>query len=253
MSIPPQAFFVQRIGGERVSVEVLVRPGESPHTFEPTPKQMTSLASADIFFSIGLPFEKHLIQKLGKGIKRLRIVDTTRGVLSSESADKEPHPDPHIWLNPLLVKRIASNICETLKKLDPAHSTEYQKNLENFHEELDSVHKQIEELLAPYKGREFLVFHPAFGYFADAFGLKQVSVEKEGKEPGGSHLAALVEFAKKKGIRVLFVQPQFSERTARAVAASIGAEVAPLDALAYDYIDNLHTIAQRIKSSFTNH
>lgn len=250
VGIPPQAFFVRRIGGDRVAVEVLVRPGASPHTFEPTPKQISSLASADIFFSIGLPFEKHLVQKLERGIEHLRIVDTTHGVAFRKSTGSEEHPDPHIWLNPLLVKTIASNICEVLQKLDPAFSELYAENLTVFCRDLDSLYERTKALLAPYAGREFLVFHPAFGHFAAAFDLKQIAIEKEGKEPGGRHLASLIEYAKKKRLKVLFVQPQFSDRTARTVAESIQAEIVPLDALAYDYIHNMETIALRIRDSF---
>lgn len=256
VGIPPQAYFVERVGGSYVSVSVLVRPGESPHTFEPTAKQMAEISQAKLYFKIGLPFENHLIAKLKKSVKGLKVVDTTAGVEFRFFGDvsggslSDGLPDPHIWLDPMRVKVVAENICKALKRIDPLHSADYDRNLESFHNDLDSLHKRISSLLSPYEGREFFVFHPAFGYFATSYGLRQVAVEKEGKEPGGKHLASVIEEAKAKSVKVIFVQPQFVGKGAQAVADAIGASLVTINALAYDYLNNLEDIARKIKEAF---
>jgi len=259
VSIPPQAYLVGRVGGEYVEVQVLVGPGQSPHTFEPTPRQAAGLARAHLYFTIGVPFEERLLEKITASGGGVRVVDTCKGVkLRSMSADELSHEegedeggagrlDPHTWLSPRLAKVQAANICEGLKAVDPRHAAAYERNLKALQADLDEVDARIAEALAPLKGRKFFVFHPAFGYFADAYGLKQVPVEIEGKSPGPRRLAALIEKARREGVKVIFVQPQFSPRGAQAVAEAIGGVVVPMDPLARDYLKNLEHIAQQIK------
>ncbi len=259
VSIPPQAAFVERVGGEHVRVGVLVPPGQSPHTFEPTPKQMAQLAGARVFFAIGLPLETRLLEKARAANPGLRVVDTRQGVplrrmTADEAGPADEHghdhaagePDPHTWLNPRYAKIQAATICRTLQEMDPTRKDEYRKNLEAFQADLDAVDARIAKALAPVKGKELLVFHPAFGYFAEAYGLRQVAVEVEGKEPNARALAALIERAKAGGARVIFVQPQFSPKTAEAVARAIGGVVVPMDALARDYLGNLEEMAAKV-------
>ncbi len=263
VSILPQAYFVERVGGVRVDVQVLVGPGLSPHTFEPTPKQLTALADARVYFRVGIDFEQALVPRLAGLFPNLRIVDTRAGVplrhfaAHEASCEHAEHghadeaaagrPDPHIWLNPLLVKTQAQTICDTLCELDPAHADEYRRNLAAFHADLDRVHAQLAAALAPLKGRELFVFHPAFGYFTDAYGLRQVPVEIEGKEPTARQLQALVARARAANVKVIFVQPQFAKKAAQTVAEAIGGVVVPLDDLARDYLKNLEDIAGKVK------
>ena len=261
VSIPPQASFVERVGGEHVEALVLVPPGQSPHAYEPTPRQMASLATARLFFSIGVPFEKRLLEKL-RAMKSLRVVEMHEGVpLRQMAPAEEDHedghhhaagePDPHCWLNPRYVKTMAANVARALKELDPPHAADYEKNLQAFQAELDAADARIAKALEPLKGREMMVFHPAFGYFCDAYGLKQVVVEAEGKEPSARQLAAFIERAKRAGAKVIFVEPQFSRRSAEAIAAAVGAEVVALDPLARDYVANLEAMAQAIRKALT--
>ena len=276
VSILPQAYFVERVGGEHVAVEVLVGAGQSPHTYEPTPKQLAGLSAARVYFRIGIDFEAALVPRIERMFKDLRIVDTRAGVpLRSLTADEgaaEEHehgapadderdghakghahaagqPDPHIWLNPLYVKTQAQTICDALVELDPAHGDDYRRNLAAFHADLDRVHAQLAAALAPLKGKAILVFHPAFGYFTDAYGLKQVPVEIEGKEPTARQLAALIGRAKAAQVRVIFVQPQFSDKSAQAVAEAIGGAVVPMDDLPRDYLRSLENMAEKIKAA----
>ncbi len=254
VSIPPQAYFVDRVGGQRVRTEALVRPGQDAHTYEPAPRQMAEVARARVYFRIGFPFENALIPRLESNVPGLLIVDTRQGITlraleGEDAAGGQAGQDPHIWMSPTLAIRQVQTIRDTLIRLDPAGESEYRANAERFISELRQVRSRIAEVLAPLRGGVLLVYHPAFGYFADEFGLKQVPVESAGKEPTSRQLARLIEQARAQGIKVVFVQPQFSQAGARAVAEAIGGVVVPLDDLAYDYLNNLETMARTIQEA----
>lgn len=259
VSIQPQAYFVERVGGSAVEVDVLVPPGQSPATYEPSPKQMVRLSRADVYFAIGVPFEKGFLPSISDTCPDLQVVNTQKGVklrhmeeaCSHEDHDGHHHhhagePDPHIWLDPQRVKIQAKTVCDALAGLDPTRAEEFEKNLETFQAELDALDKQVAEKLEPHHGKTLHVFHPAYGYFADRYGLKQVAVESGGKEPGPKHLAELVSQAKEDGVNAIFVQPQFAKGSAEAMAREIGGKVVPLDPVARDYIQNLRSIADKI-------
>jgi zinc transport system substrate-binding protein len=258
VSILPQADFVERLGGRRVDVHVLVGPGQSHHAYEPTALQVGRLARAKAYFRIGVPFETGLLDKIAAAVPHLRIVDTSEGIRLRDATDGHDHDDagcdhashagkdPHIWLDPRLVKVQAATICRALCELDPPHCDEFQANLQAFHAELDRLHEDISRLLAPLRGREFYVFHPAYGYFADAYGLTQVAVEEEGKEPSLRRLQGLIDRARRAGVRLIFVQPQFPTAGARAVAAAIGGAVVPMDPMARDYLASLRSMARLV-------
>ena len=157
--------------------------------------------------------------------------------------------DQHTWLDPQLAKIQARTIADTLIRIDPSHKDQYEKNLKDFQADLDAIHEQLKKALAPVKGKSFFVFHPAYGYFGDAYGLKQIPVQIGGKEPTARQLARLIELAKEDGVRVIFVQPQFSKKTAEALAKAIGGAVVPLDDLAPDYLKNLQEMAAKLDSA----
>ncbi len=256
VSIPPQAFFVERIGGEHVSVGVLVAPGQSPHAYDPTPRQLVDLARAKFFFAIGLPFERSLLSKLEGSHPNLRIVHTEEGIArrrlpTHDHGDGHAHEalDPHTWLSPKLALHQVRAIALALEAADPEHAATYRKNLVVLAAELNQLDRTIAKAFAPYRGRSFFVAHPAFGYFADAYGLVQVPIEHEGKRPGARALAGVIEDARHKGARVVFVEPQFSQREADMLARAIGGRVVTLDPLARDYAMNLRTMADRIRSA----
>jgi zinc transport system substrate-binding protein len=258
-------YFAERVGGNFVDVTVLVGPGQEPHTFEPTMKQMTALEEAKLYFSLGLPFEQQLVEKLKATARQLTVVDVRQGLTLRRLTPQEVHsghggeggepgeragePDPHVWLNPRFVKVIAATIASVLTQADPAHGEAYKKNLTAFQADLDRVDAKLAQALAPLKGKEFLVFHPAFGYFADAYGLVQVAVAVEGKEPSAKQLAELIDTGRQKHVRVVFVQKQFSQRSAEAFAQALGAAVVPMDDLAYDYLDNLERMAGELQTA----
>lgn len=253
VSILPQACFVERIGGPYVEIGVLVGPGQSPATYEPTPKQMAMLARSRLYFLIGTPFEKTFVPKALDTFKTLKLIDTRKGIKLRyfKRSSCERVPDPHIWLDPKLVKIQAENICEGLIYTDPAHAKAYKDNLRAFCADLDGVDAKISTTLAPLKGGRFYVFHPAFGYFGDSYGLTQVAVEIEGKSPSAKQLANLIKRAKKDNVKVIFVQPQFAKKDARVVAAAIGGAVVPMNPLARDYLKNLEHMAAAIRDALS--
>ncbi|MEM7583971.1 MAG: zinc ABC transporter substrate-binding protein [Acidobacteriota bacterium] len=278
-SILPQEYFVERIGGDRVEVEALVRPGSSPATYEPTPRQMVVLSEAKIFFRIGVQFENAFVPKLERAAEGLRIVDTRLGITlrmmkahhhhdhdhdhhhdhdhdhhhhgGHEEADHqhEGGADPHVWLSPRLVEIQARTIADALIELDPAGEAAYEENLVAFLEDLDALDRRLADALAPVRGKTFMVFHPAWGYFADAYGLEQEPIEIEGKDPSGRQIARMIEMAEEEGVRVIFVQPQFSQESAKSIAEAIGGAVLPIDPLARDYVGNLERVAAAVREA----
>ncbi len=267
VSIEPQVFFVSRIGGDRVSVHALVPPGKSPETYSPTPMQMAKLAKSKLFFRIGVPFEESLIQRIKRTAKKVKIVDTQKGIpLRKMEGHVKEHPesndtnvshdhvggyDPHIWLSPVLVQKQAKTICDALISIDSEGKQFYEANCRAFLNDLDALHQRIKKSLASVKGRAMFVYHPAFGYFTDAYGLKQIAVETEGKIPKGKNLSQFIKQAKQENVRVVFVQPQFDQNAARKIANAIHGEVVPLDPLCRDYIKNMEAMADAILRALT--
>ncbi|MDQ1238466.1 MAG: zinc transport system substrate-binding protein [Thermodesulfobacteriota bacterium] len=164
---------------------------------------------------------------------------------TARGADKH-HRDPHIWLDPSLVKIQASNIAQALINLDPGRADDFRKNLERFHQDLDELDAELAESLSPFRGQRFYVYHPAFGYFAARYGLDQMPVEIEGKEPSPRHLTNLIRSAKKDHVKIIFVQPQFSQKTAQSLSEAIKGSVIAIDALSPDYLNNMRVITERL-------
>jgi len=256
VSIPPQVYFLKTIGGARVSVQTMVPPGVEPATYDPTPRQIADLSNSQLYFAIGLPFEKTLIPKIKSTMPAVTVVDTQAGVPlrsfaqnTSGSAAAEQGTDPHIWLAPELVKIQGATIERALVAADPAGGAVYKAGLAKLDAQMDSLHAEIAASLSGEKGKSFLVFHPAFGYFADEFGLKQVSIEVEGKAPGPKQLANLIAEAKRLKVKTVFVEPQFDQSRAKVVADSIGARVVVINPLAEDYVKNLTEVAREIRTA----
>ena len=253
VSILPQKYFVDRVSGGRVQVEVLVQPGQSPHNYEPTQKQIAMLSDADIYFTIGVPFEQAFVKNMKQQKSDLNVVDTTRGIerIAGEEHGHHGHgheeSDPHVWLSPVLAKKIAAATCDELSRFLPDFAAEFEKNRDDLLADLDRVHAQIKKTLAPYKGQTFYVFHPAFGYFAHEYGLHQEAVEQGGKEPTQKQLARLISDAKKHDVKIIYVQKQFPKDMAEKLAREIGGAVVPMDPLAGDYLDNLEAMAAALE------
>ena len=253
VSIAPQAFLVKQIGGEHVDVRTLIGPGQEPHVFAPTPRQVVSLGEVRIFFKIGMSFEEALLSKIASGHAALQIVDMTEGVVGRMMTGDQHHDhgenmnsrDPHVWLGVPQLRQMAATIKRVLATADPENISYYNQRLQVFLGALQSVHQQAAKKLAPFKGEKLYVFHPSFGYFADTYGLVQEPVEVEGKSPSPRQLAALIGQARKEGVRVIFVQPQFDPKSAVTVARAIGGAVVSMDPLAEDILKNLEEMADK--------
>ncbi len=265
VSIQPLGCLVERIGSEHVAVQVLVGPGRNPHAFEPTPRQLAALGRTKLFFKIGIPLEDRLLDKLQGQNRRLIVVDAGQGISRRTMVDTycignhdDRHNrhyrirqlDPHVWLSPPLLKIQAKNIADALQQLDPKHADDYRRNLAVLLKQIDAVHAKIARVLEPYRGRSFYVFHPAFGYFGDAYGLKQHPVEVRGRSPTPRQLRTLIKKAKAENVKIIFVQPQLDRRSAQAVAEAVGGAVVPIDPLAGDVLKNLEDIAAKIEKAF---
>lgn len=258
VSIPPQKYFVQMIGGNHVTVEVLVPANAEPETYEPTPRQITRLSKADLYMKIGVPLEKSWLERFKAANPSMIIVDTARGIQRMPMVAHDDHRkasagglDPHIWLSPVLVRIQAMNIRDALIDADPDHAADYRQGYARLARKIDQVDNDILQSLVdhPLSQTRFIVFHPAFGYFAAAYGLTQVPIEIEGKEPGPRQLGELIDFAKKNGIKVVFIEPQFAQKAAQTIAESIGGEVVTIDPLQEDWPAGMEAIATALKKA----
>jgi len=263
VSIAPQKYFVHQIGREWVDVQVMVPPGASPATYEPKPRQMAALSDTPVYFAIGVPFEKNWLKKIVAANPNMRVMHTDHGIqkipMATHHHEAEHHQnkghqnlgelDPHIWLSPPLVMTQARTIRDTLQEIDPAHRSVYDTNYKTFVSALVDLDAEIRNTFAGQKGLQFMVLHPSWGYFARTYGLKQVAVEIEGKDPKPAQLKELIEHAKEKGIKIIFVQPQFSSKSAKLVAKEIGGQVAVADPLAQDWSGNLRAVVREFKGA----
>lgn len=264
VSVLPQETFVARVGGEHVKVSALTRPGQNHETFEPTPQQVANIARADLFIGIGMPFEQAWLPRLRAVNPRMRVLDAREGIdlLPLDHHDHDGDPghagqvppadeagDPHLWTSPLLAARMSASIRDTLTELDPAHAEDYARNQAQFAAELTALDQEIRLQLQDLSSRKFLVFHPAWGYFAQAYDLTQVPIEQGGKEPGARTLVTLIEQARRDQIRVVFIQPQSDPRFAEQIARAIGGQVIAIDPLAPNYVANLRAVARQIAAA----
>ena len=285
VSIPPQAELIRRIAGNHISedpvhITVFVGTGQDPHHFSATPKQIMDLGTASAYFTIGMPFENALVEKLGATIPGLRIYNMAEGLgvveeidhgnerdqsdhahahghgdsekeesTESEEAHQHDHHghdhsyDPHVWLSPPLLAEVARNIRDALTDLNPANATLYSKNLEAFEREIETLDEELAFTLEPCRGSAFFVYHPAFTHFAARYGLEQKAIEFEGKSPTPKQLMSVVHEARQSGASVIFTQPQFDPASAQTVADAIGGTVKSIDPLAKDILANLREIS----------
>ncbi len=250
-SILPQKFVLDRLASPEFEVEALVGPGQSPATYDPSPRQMSRLAEARALFPMGVPFEQAWLPKIRESMPELTILDVSapEGLVHVHHDHDHDHGDeldPHFWTSPRetadMVDRIASALCALL----PEKSELFKKRAELLLQELDELDEELIKLFEKSVGQRFMVFHPAWGHFAKQYGLEQISIEREGKEPGARGLAKSIDRVKDLKIEVIFVQAQFSRDSAEAVARATGARLEVLDPLAENYLENLRLCARSI-------
>jgi len=240
VSIVPQKYFVERVGGDRIEVSVMVEPGFSPATYEPKPSQVEDLAKAQMYIRIRVPFEEAWMDRIAAANEDVLIVDQSEGI------ERMGGTDPHIWLSPRLVKIQAQTICDGLVEVDPANESFYRANLDSFLSDLEKLDRSIEETLSGLESRKFMVFHPAWSYFARDYDLEMIPVQIEGSDPSAAEMAALIRTARESNIKVILAQPEFSLKSAQTIAEEIDGEVLLISPLATDWATNLQLMADTL-------
>ncbi len=243
VSILPQKYFVERIGGQYVAPTVMVLPGHSPATYEPKPEQLAALSEAEAYFRIGVPFENAWMDRFAAVNDKMVIVDTREGANLRSWEGAPDKIDPHIWLSPVEVKVQARTIKDTLAELDPEHAATFQANLDSFMADIDALDAGIRHSLEGVTDRKFMVFHPAWGYFARDYELEMIPIEIGGQEPSAAELAAVIKRAQEENIKFVFAQPEFSTKEAETIAQEIGGEVLLISPLNPDWLTNLRYVA----------
>ena len=260
VSIIPQKEFVEKIAGEKANVFAIVKPGSSPHTYEPKPSELKEISEAKIYFPIKIEFENTWLDKFATQNKEMKIVEMTKGV-NFITMKKHKHqdgkektiikPDPHTWTSALNVRIMAKTIYETLIEVDAQNKDFYKNNYLNFLDEINLTDKKIREILIDVKNNsKFMVFHPAWGYFARDYALVQFPVEIEGKEPKPKELIKIIEEAKKENIKAIFTQSEFSTKTAQTIADSLNIKVLKETPLAEKWSENLIKMANAIANNY---
>ncbi len=288
VSILPQKQMVEKIGGDKVDVIVMVPPGASPHTYEPTMQQMAEVADAEVYFKVGsgVEFELTWMNKILESNPDLKVVDGSNGISllemeahehhehdeeGHEHDDEAPHEeqeheesteehnehehniagkDPHVWTSISNVKIMTENFYLKLVELDPENEEYHAQNKEAYFAELDSLDSEIRQTLSGADNKKFIVFHPAWGYFAQDYGLEQIAIEEAGKEPTAQNIAYLIEEAEEENIKVIFASPQFSTESAETLASEIGGSVVLINPLEEDILENLEKVSDAFKKSF---
>lgn len=269
VSILPQAEFVEKVGGDKVIVTVMIPPGASPHTYELTPAQLKEISKARMYAKVGpgngygIEFELEWMDKIIKLNKEMLVVNCAEGIRFivpggaygepdvyyeydeiTEAEDKNYRGiDPHIWLSPENAKVMSENIYKGLAEIDPENMEYYKKNLDDFIAELDKLDNEIMQMFESKKNKVIMVFHPNWTYFTSYYGIRQISIEEEGKEPAAGHMKDLVDEALKYNIKTIFASPEFSTKSAEALASEIGGSVVLLSPLEKNYIENMRKTA----------
>ncbi|MBU0974889.1 zinc ABC transporter substrate-binding protein [Patescibacteria group bacterium] len=260
VSILPQKQIVKKIAGDNFIVTELIPPGFSPETYDPTTQEMKIVSQADIYFKIGpIAFEKTNLSKLKEVNPSMLIIDTSinntfRQIEEHTHGDEDTHNhteeiDPHIWLAPRMVKKQAEVIFNSLVEIYPEYKDEFTTNFGQLNKDLDKLDQELKTAFAPIKGKTMLVYHPAFGYLARDYDFFQEYIQIEGKDPSIADIQNIINEAKKDDIHVIFVQKQFSQDSAKAIADNIDGVVIQIDPLDPDYFNNMKIMAQTISSA----
>lgn len=280
VTILPQAEWVKAVAGDLAEVSTLLPPGASPEVYQASPKEMVALEEADLYFTISVPVEVEGI--IPNTTTKAKVIDLAGAAAAKypdlffeeddhdhehENADKhddhdhdkkdedkhddhDDHDDhhhsgrdPHIWMSPKRVAVMVEAIRDALVEADAVNAETYKKNAEEYLKKLHEQDHKLEEVLSKVKTKSFIIMHPSMGYFANEYGLTQVSIEKEGKQATAEHLKNVIDFAKEHGIKVIFYQKEFDNNQAKTIASEVGGEVMELEPLAPNYLENLEKLS----------
>jgi zinc transport system substrate-binding protein len=270
VTIVPQAEMAEFIGGEYVDITIMVPPGESPHSFEPTPEQMKKVAEATAYFKVGsgVEFEVIHMDTILEQNSDLQVFDCSEDISvisfiehyrkAGHHEEEEEHEDehdpggtdPHIWTSPVNFIKMAEVVYNGLVEIDPDHQQDYYTNYQTYLSKLDNLNTNVSNLLQPYMGRSFMVYHPAWGYFGDTYNLKMIAIEDDGKQPGPSGIDAIITQAKEENTTVIFVAPQFDTSSAETIASEIGGNVVFANPLMSNYEETITKLAEDMVTGF---
>lgn len=269
VSILPQKFIVEQIGKEKVKVNVMVPPAASPETYEPEPRKMMELKESALYFLIGMPFEISSFEKIKDEYKNVRFLNMQERIdlkgsehahgdhnhgdhHHEEGAPCDHHTDPHIWLDPAYLIIMSENAASGLIKTDPGNREFYVRNLTVLKREIQALHDEILDIFKDSRGKSFVVYHPAWSYFAGRFDLKQVEIEIEGKEPSAAEMAKQIDFIKKNGVKYIFSQPSSPETVINSISSQTGAKIIIMDPLKENVLKNIKESATAIKEGLVS-
>lgn len=240
VTIEPYRFVVEAVAGEEWNVRSIVSNGSNPETFDPMPSDLLALASSKAYFMVGgLGFENGWKEKIAELYPHLLLVDTSQGIERDED-------DPHVWTSPDNISLIADNICGAMCRIDSLRANYYNKRLMQFKERLFETDSIVESKLQSCKGASFLIFHPSLTYFSNRYGLRQITVEHEGKEPSIMQMKSVVDAADEADVRCLFMQAGFDARSMQAVANELSIEIVEINPLSYDWHGEMIRIADAL-------
>ena len=248
VAIPPVAAFVKAVAGDLCTVQTLVPKGYSPETYAPTPKELSDAFSADLYFSAGVPAEAEAsLPHLNPETETVFLDKVCDGVYPPRMMGETA--DPHRWLSPKRAAVMVEEIARVLSVKFPEHASLFEHNKSVFLAEIAAAEAKLTETLEGVSDRTFLVFHPAFGYFADDFGLTMIALQEDGKEASPKRITELVDLARAEGVRVIFYQDEINSRQAESVARELDGTTVALDPLSDSYIENLRTMAKTISEA----
>lgn len=258
VTILPQKYLIDQISGNTIQVNVMVPKGGSPATYEPTSSQLSSLSESIYYFSTGnLGFEKAWQTRLQKVNPAMKIIDQSidlqliRGIEHHGDHHHEGGIDPHIWMSPKNMIQMSTQIFEALSSINPQLKEQYQQNHQRLTEKIKALDIKTAHEMKTISGAKFMIFHPSLSYFARDYNLQQISIEREGKQPSSAHIQSIIQTAQKNSISTIFIQAEFSQEAAKAIAKEVNAEIVVLNPLEYEWLDNIQSISLAIKQSFT--
>jgi zinc transport system substrate-binding protein len=260
VSILPQKYFVDQLSGNRFEVNVMLPPGANPMTYEPTPRQMKEIGVSSAYLRIGhIVFERNWMKKFESINPQLRVFDQSKDAklihrenhkgMSENNNSSGKGADPHIWLSPKSVKIQVRHIHDMLVKIDPGNKENYGKHYHTLLATIDSLDREIQEILSDKDNRSFMIFHPALTYFARDYHLEQIPIQLEGKEPTPARIRIIMDQAEERNFRHILVQKQFSTDEARTLAKALGGGVLRIDPMAYDWRKNMMQIARKVEQA----
>jgi zinc transport system substrate-binding protein len=255
VSVSPFSYFVKAIAGSDYEINVMVPASADPHIYEPVPGQISALGRSVAYISDGyLGFEMTWLDRFyeaNRKMKKLNLGSTIDLIMAEglQEGDHSEGADPHYWVSPKSAMEIAGSVRTLLTGLNPGKKAEYDARYEILADTIAAIDSLAARLFSEFRGATFMIFHPALGYLARDYGLIQVAVENEGKEPTPSSMRKLIDIAGEKKIRVIFIQKGFDTKNAGAIASETGAELVPVDPLSEDWPGSVRDIINKIHRS----